>query len=103
MRQTSSFADAATLNVVAPTVSPSRTPRLDTGRWAIEPDYQIGLRSPGGSVFSTLEIGPRFFLDGGATQLRTELKAGATPIRRLALSGSVFYVRTVVQRSPLSS
>ncbi|HVC62940.1 MAG TPA: transporter [Acetobacteraceae bacterium] len=101
LRQTRSFADSATLNVVIPTGSASSTPRLGTGRWAIEPDYQVGFSFNGGRVFSTLVAGPRAFLDGAATQLRAELEVGVSPIRRLTLSGTVFYVRTLQQRSQL--
>jgi len=102
LRQTKAFADSVTLNVVAPAGSASSTPHLGTGRWAIEPDYQVGFSRNGGRVFSTLEVGPRIFLDGAATQLRAALEVGVVPVRQLTLSGSVFYVRTIVQRSRLA-
>lgn len=99
LRQTTAFADSVTFNIVVPTGSASRSPALGSGQWAIEPDYQAGITFAGGRAFSTLQIGPRTFADGVATQVRTYLNVGFMPIRRLTLVGSAFYVRTIVQRT----
>ncbi len=97
--QTPSFANSVTFNIVIPTGSNSRSPALGSGQWAVEPDYQMGVTFAGGRGFSTLQIGPRVFTDGVATQVRTYLNVGYKPIDRLTLVGSAFYVRTIVNRT----
>lgn len=93
LRQSKSFADSISLNVVLPTGSTTQAPTLGAGKAAIEPDYQVGIAR--GAMFATLVAGPRVFLDGGAVQLRTSLSLGYRVTPRFRVSGSVFYVRTL--------
>ncbi|MDE3210975.1 MAG: hypothetical protein KGM46_09555 [Pseudomonadota bacterium] len=93
LRQTASFADSIALNVVLPTGSTTRVPALGTGKAAIEPDYQVGIRR--GPLFATLLGGARIFVAGGAIQLRTSANLGYRVTPRFSLGGSLFYVRTI--------
>jgi len=102
LRQTPSFADSLTLNIVMPTGSTSSRPALGSGHLAIEPDYQVGTNFANGRAFSTLEIGARIFADGVATQARTYLNVGFKPLDCLTLVGSAFYVRTHPRPRPRS-
>ena len=99
LRQTPGFADSLELNVVLPTGSAGSSPALGTGRWAIEPDYQIGVAS--GRFSASLMVGPRQFLDGAVTQLRADGHIGFRATPRLTLAGTLFYVRSIQQRSYL--
>lgn len=93
LRQTQSFADSVSLNVVVPTGSATQVPALSTGKAAIEPDYQVGIAR--GAWDATLLAGPRIFVDGGAVQLRSEVTLGVRVAPRLRLVGTMFLVRTV--------
>ncbi len=93
LTQTPAFADSLTFNLIAPTGAAKPPPALGTGRWAVEPDAQFGLRQ--GPLSATLIAGPRVFLDGGATQLRAELDLFASATPRIALTGTVFFVNTL--------
>ena len=95
LTQTPGFAQSVTFNIVIPAGQTKPSPGLGTGRWAVEPDYQLGLAH--GPFAATLMIGPRVFLDGGATQLCTTLFLSARALPRLTLYGEVFYVRTIQQ------
>lgn len=101
LRQSRHFADSATFNVVFPTGSRTSVPALGSGNWAVEPDYQLGIAH--GPVTATLLMGPRLFLDGGATQLRASLWVGTGVSPRLSVAGTLFYARTVGVRSPVSA
>ncbi len=98
LTQRPDFADSVTFNVVLPTGTAGSLPALGTGRWAVEPDFQIGTRFAGGHAHLTGTFGPRIFLDGLTTQLRGTVGIGVSPLRGLTLSATAFYVRTVVQR-----
>ena len=93
LRQTKSFADSISFNVIVPTGSTTQVPALGAGKAAIEPDYQLGIAR--GAMVATLVAGPRVFLDGGAVQLRTSLSLGYRVTPRIRLAGSVFFVRTL--------
>lgn len=98
LRQTPSFADAVAINIVFPTGSRSSNPQLGVGEYAIEPDYQIGIKrryAESHYVSAGLTLGPRIFLDGGATQLRATLGLGTNISQKLSIYGSAFYVHTV--------
>lgn len=103
LRQTQSFADAVAFNVVFPTGSTSSNPQLGVGEYAIEPDYQMGITHRYNNhhrLTVGLTVGPRIFLDGGATQLRTTLGLGTNLSPKFSIYGSVFYVHTVAGYSP---
>lgn len=99
LRQGRSFADSVTLNIVLPTGPSASNPQLGTGRWAIEPDYQVGIVQ--GRFSATLAMGPRQFLDGAVTQLRTDARLGFRASHRLTLATSLFFVRSIQNRSSL--
>ena len=99
LRQTKGFADSVELNVVLPTGLAGSSPALGTGRWAIEPDYQIGVAS--GRFSASLAVGPRQFLDGAVTQLRADARVGFKASHRLTLAASAFYVRSIQNRRAL--
>jgi len=99
LRQTKAFADSVELNVVVPTGLAGSSPQLGTGRWAIEPDYQIGAAV--GRLSASLAVGPRQFLDGAVTQLRADARVGFEATHRLTLAASVFYVRSIQNRRAL--
>ena len=103
LHQTPSFADALAFNVVFPTGSTTSHPQLGVGEYAVEPDYQIGVKRRYGDhhyVTGTLTLGPRVFLDGGATQLRASLDVGTNVSSKVAVFGSLFYVHTVAGYNP---
>ena len=100
LRQTQSFADSVSFNVVVPTGSSSQVPALGTGKAAIEPDYQLGIAR--GAMVATLVAGPRVFVDGGAVQLRTALSLGFPVAPRFRLTGTLFFVRTVHRQQMVS-
>ncbi|MDE8349360.1 MAG: hypothetical protein POG74_07735 [Acidocella sp.] len=92
LTQTDFFANAIVFNVVLPAGQTKPAPAQGTGRWAVEPDFEVGVQN---SRFSaSLQAGPRVFLDGNAVQLRTELDLAARATPRLTLTGSVFFVDT---------
>lgn len=95
LTQTPAFAQSIELNMVAPTGRTEPPPSLGAGRWAAEPDYQLGLRH--GRFGATLIFGPRVFLDGGATQLRATLGLSVNVLPRLTLYNETFFVRTIRQ------
>lgn len=97
--QTPRFADSVELNVVFPTGTTKPSPSLGTGRWALEPDFQAGIARGWGSV--SVIVGPRIFLDGNATQIRTTLDVEFRATHRLLLTGEMFFVRTIKQTSTL--
>ena len=97
--QTHRFADSVELNVVLPTGTTKPAPSLGTGRWALEPDFQAGIARRWGSV--GIILGPRIFLDGNATQIRTTIDAEFRATHRLSLTGEIFFVRTIRQASAL--
>ena len=99
LRQSKGFADSVTLNVVLPTGLAGSSPALGTGRWAIEPDYQIGVAA--GRLSALLAVGPRQFLDGAVTQLRADARVGFEATHRLTLAASAFYVRSIQNRRSL--
>lgn len=94
LTQTLNFADSATLNVVFPAGAAMANPQLGTGHWAIEPDYQAGIRFGHGHGVATLALGDRHFFDSGANQWRGYFEVGISPVHRWTLIGSAFYVRT---------
>lgn len=91
--QTPHVAASVELNVVIPAGSTKPAPSLGTGRWALEPDYQLGVAQRWGSL--SVILGPRIFLDGAATQLRTTIDMSARATRRLSFTGEMFFVRTI--------
>lgn len=95
LAQTPDFAQSIELNMVAPTGRTEPPPSLGVGRWAVEPDYQLGLRH--GRFDATLILGPRAFLDGGATQLRATLNLAVNVLPRFTLYSETFFVRTIKQ------
>lgn len=95
LTQRKDFAQSIELNMVAPTGRSVPSPGLGSGRWAVEPDYQLGVKQ--GPFSATLIVGPRIFLDGNATQFRTTLDVAVHVAPRLTLSSEVFFVRTVQQ------
>lgn len=95
------MAAAWVVNVVIPTGSAATTPALGTGRWAIEPDLELGRRWDGGRIGVSAQVGPRIFLDGDAEQLRATLTLNAALGRRFRLSGEAFFSRTARNRHPL--
>jgi len=97
--QTAHFAESAELNVIVPAGSTKPAPSLGTGRWALEPDYQLGAARRWGSL--TIILGPRIFLDGDATQLRTTIDTSARATRRLSFTGEIFFVRTIQHSSTI--
>ena len=99
LRQSKGFADSVELNVVLPTGLAGSSPALGTGRWAIEPDYQIGIAA--GRLSASLAVGPRQFLDGAVTQLRADARVGFEATHRLTLAASAFYVRSIQNRRSL--
>lgn len=90
--QSKSFADAVTLNFVVPTGSALAKVPLSTGRSAIEPDFQAGWAGDG--WFTTLELGPRIFTNGVATQFRFDGNVGIRLSQSFELTGETFLVRT---------
>ncbi|MDD2705666.1 MAG: hypothetical protein PHU07_10095 [Acidocella sp.] len=96
LTQTQHFADSVTVNVITPSLQNTKTLVLGPSRWAVEPDLQLGVQH--GPFMATLIAGPRFFVDGGATQLRSELDLSARATHRLTFTGSVFFVDTIQQR-----
>jgi hypothetical protein len=92
LTQTRLFADAIELNLVIPAGQTKPAPAQGTGRWAVEPDLDLGLHY--GAFGATLLVGPRIFLDGNAIQFRTELDLAAHATPRLTFTGSVFFVDT---------
>ncbi len=99
LRQGRGFADSIELNVVAPTGRASGVPQLGAGHAALEPDYQFGVAR--GRFFATVLTGARVFVDGAATQLRTDIDVGFHATSRIELAGTLFFVRTVVRNAPL--
>lgn len=98
LRQGPDFADAVSLSVIFPTGSTTSNPQLGVGEYAIEPDYQVGVAgtdSGGRSWSGSLSLGPRVFLDGGATQLRMSVFLDKQVSSRFAVMGSMFYSHTV--------
>lgn len=98
LTQRRDFADSLTFNVVLPTGTAGSLPALGTGRWSVEPDFQLGARFAGGHATLTGTFGSRIFLDGLTTQMRGTVGLGVSPLPRLRLSATVFYARTVVLR-----
>ncbi len=86
------FADALTLNLVVPAGQTKPGPAQGTGRWALEPDFEVGLHDQRFSA--SLLAGTRIFMDGNATQLRAELNLSARATQRLTITGSVFFADT---------
>ena len=99
LTQTPSFAQSIEFNVIAPTGRTKPSPSLGTGRWSVEPDYQLGLVH--GPFSLSLIAGPRVFLDGGATQLRATLYLSVRPFPRVTLSSEIFVARTIQQARTL--
>lgn len=93
LRQTRTFADSVSVDLVFPTGSATDNPALSTGQTAVEPDYQVGIARRGWNA--TLRVGPRIFLDGQAVQLRADATLGVRITPRLTLGGRMFLVRTV--------
>ncbi len=93
LRQTRSFADSFSIDLVFPTGSATANPALSTGQAAVEPDYQVGIA--GRRWNATLRVGPRIFVDGRAMQLRADATFGVRITPRLTLEGRLFLVRTV--------
>ena len=94
LTQTTKFADSVSLYVIIPGSSAARIPGLDSGHWALEADYAIGLKPGFRNVTATWEIGSRVFTDGGVAQFRTELEVGAPVLHDLRLAGTLFFVRS---------
>lgn len=93
LTQAPDFAQSIAFNLVAPTGRVQPSPSLGTGRWSVEPDYQAGLRS--GRFSATLILGPRVFLDGKATQLRSTVDLAVHALSRLTVFSEAFFVRTI--------
>jgi len=94
LRQEKSFADAIGLGIVVPGSSSGSQPALDSGQWALEPIYRLGFKPGFADLTVNVDLGTRTFLDGGATQFRTNVEL-TTPIsRRFRLIGKMFFVRT---------
>ncbi|MDE2007847.1 MAG: transporter [Rhodospirillales bacterium] len=98
LTQTPAFADSVVFHVEFPTGSAGTTPALGTGRWAVEPDFEIGTRFAHNRLELTGKFGARAFLDGLTTQLRATVQAGFKPTSRIKLWTEAFYVRSIVQR-----
>ena len=101
LHQGRTSAVAVTVNIVLPTGSAATSPALGTGRWAVEPDLELGRRWDHGHVSLTAKLGPRIFLDGLSEQVRGTLTLGLTPLPRLHLSGEAFFSRTAQNRTRL--
>ena len=101
LRQRARFADSIAINYVVPMGSTHSIPALGTGQAAVEPDYQLGVAWRG--VTATLKTGPRVFVDGGAAQMRLDMGVGVDLLHRVEITGTLFVVRTVHLRSPLTA
>ncbi|MGC8477707.1 MAG: hypothetical protein ACP5NP_15260 [Acetobacteraceae bacterium] len=95
------MAAAWVVNVEIPTGSAATVPALGTGRWAIEPDLELGRRWDGGRVGVSAKLGPRVFLDGYAEQLRATLGLDVALGRRVRISGEAFFSDTALNRHAL--
>ncbi len=101
LRQRARFADSIAFNYVVPTGSTHSIPALGTGQAAVEPDYQLGVDWR--RMTATLKVGPRMFIDGGAAQMRLDMGVGVELLHRMEITGTLFVVRTVHLRSPLTA
>jgi hypothetical protein len=99
LHQGRAFADSIELNVIAPTGTASGSPQLGVGHAALEPDFQFGVAR--GPLLATVTTGARVFVDGAATQLRTDIEVGFNVTQRMQLAGTLFFVRTIVRNAPL--
>ncbi len=94
LTQTDAFSDALGLSLIIPGSSAVKIPGLDSGHYALEPDYLIGFKPGFWDITGLWYVGPRVFTDGGIAQFRTELEIVAPVLPRLDLAGKVFYVRS---------
>ncbi len=94
LRQEKNFADAIGLGVVAPGSSGGSLPALDSGQWALEPIYRLGFKPGIAGLTANVDFAIRTFLDGGATQFRTNVELMAPISRRIHVIGKMFFVRT---------
>ncbi len=94
LTQDPAFADSIGLGVIVPGGG-ARSVHLDSGRWAVEPIYNLGFKPGFWKLSGYFDVGSRIFLDGGATQFRTHLGIGAPVLDGVWLSGKLFFARTV--------
>ncbi len=94
LTQTDAFSDALGLSLIIPGSSAVKIPGLDSGQYALEPDYMIGFKPGFWDITGLWYAGSRVFTDGGIAQFRTELEIEAPVSPHLDLSGKVFYVRS---------
>jgi hypothetical protein len=101
LRQRAHFADAITVNAIIPTGRTSTTPQLGTGALAVEPDYEAGVEHNFGSrlAYAGLSVGPRIYVRDGVTQVRASAVAGIGLIRRLTLTGTLFFSKTLASNT----
>lgn len=94
LTQTNAFSDALGLSLIVPGSSAAKIPGLDSGQYALEPDYLIGFKPGFLNLTGLWYAGSRVFTDGGMVQFRTEFELEAPVLPRLDLAGKVFFVRS---------